>query len=146
MTAVTPFLWFDHGKVEEAVAFYTAVFKDARVIAQNPMTAEFELAGQRFMALAGGPKFTFNEAVSFFVSCKDQVEVDYYWDALVAGGGAEGQCGWLKDKFGLSWQIIPEALGKHLGDPDPGRRERAMQAMFRMRKIIVADLDHAGNG
>jgi len=146
MSTITPFLWFDTGKMEGALAFYTSVFKGARVISQNPMSAEFELLGQRFMALNAGPHHTFNEAVSFFISCKDQAEVDYYWDALIADGGAESMCGWLKDKFGVSWQVIPEALGKHLGDPDAGRRDRAVQAMLKMRKIVVADLERAAAG
>ena len=146
MGTITPFLWFDAGKMGEAVEFYRSVFKDSRIISRNPMGAEFELLGQRFMALNAGPNFKFNEAVSFFIACKDQAEVDYYWTALTAGGGSEGRCGWLKDKFGLSWQVIPEALGKHLNDPDKARSQRAMQAMLKMNKIIVADLEAAAAG
>ncbi|MGE0829528.1 MAG: VOC family protein [Hyphomonadaceae bacterium] len=142
---ITPFLWFDHGKMEEAVNFYVSTFKDARIKSMGPMTAEFELLGAPFMALQGGPNFKFNEAVSFFISCKDQAEVDYYWGKLTADGGAESMCGWLKDKYGISWQVIPEALGRALSDPDEGRRNRAMQAMLKMRKIIVADLEAAAN-
>jgi len=146
MSTITPFLWFDTGKMEEALDFYASVFKDARIISQNPMTAEFELLGQRFMALNAGPHHKFNEAVSFFISCKDQAEVDHYWAALTADGGAESMCGWCKDKFGLSWQVIPAALGQFLSDADAGRRERATRAMLKMRKIIVSDLERAAAG
>jgi predicted 3-demethylubiquinone-9 3-methyltransferase (glyoxalase superfamily) len=146
MSRITPFLWFDTGKLQEALQFYLSVFEDARILSQNPMSAEFELLGQRFMALAAGPQFRFNEAVSFFIRCKDQAEVDYYWNALCADGGAESQCGWLKDKYGLSWQVIPDALGKHLGDPDLARAQRAMQAMQKMTKIVVAELVRASAG
>lgn len=151
--SVTPFLWFDD-RLEEAVHFYASVFKDSKIlnIAKAPgaagepgtaFSAEFELQGQRFMALNGGPQFTFTEAISLFVSCEDQAEVDYYWDALTADGGEESQCGWLKDKFGLSWQIIPTALMRHLGDPDLATAQRAMAAMLQMRKIDIAALDRA---
>jgi predicted 3-demethylubiquinone-9 3-methyltransferase (glyoxalase superfamily) len=143
MSKITPFLWFDNGKMEQALAFYTSVFKGSRVLSQNAMSAEFELLGQRFMALNAGPNAKFNEAVSFFIACQDQAEVDYYWGALTAEGGSESMCGWCKDKFGVSWQVIPEALGKHLGDPNADRRERAVNAMLKMRKIIVADLEKA---
>lgn len=152
--AVTPFLWFDD-RLEEAVNFYASVFKDSKIlsIAKAPggapgepdkaFSAEFELQGQRFMALNGGPQFTFTEAISLFVSCEDQAEVDYYWNALTADGGEEGQCAWLKDKYGLSWQIVPTALMRYLGDPDAARAQRAMQAMLQMRKIDIAALDRA---
>jgi predicted 3-demethylubiquinone-9 3-methyltransferase (glyoxalase superfamily) len=109
------------------------------------MTAAFELDGQPFVALNGGPEFTFNEAISFQVSCKDQDEVDRYWDAL-AEGGEEGPCGWLKDKFGVSWQIVPEALPRLLGDPDPERAQRAMAAMLQMKKLDVSELEAAAGG
>lgn len=140
-TTITPFLWFD-GNLEEAVQFYSGVFK-THVISQNPMSAEFEIEGQRFMGLNGGPNFKFNEAVSFFISVETQDEVDYYWNALTANGGAEGQCGWLKDKFGVSWQVIPKTLGRLLGDPDRERAQRAVQAMLKMQKIVIADLEKA---
>jgi|SRR5690606_1262438 len=140
-TTITPFLWFD-GNLEEAVQFYSGVFK-THVISQNPMSAEFEIEGQRFMGLNGGPNFKFNEAVSFFISVETQDEVDYYWNALTANGGAEGQCGWLKDKFGVSWQVIPKTLGRLLGDPDRERAQRVVQAMLKMQKIIIADLEKA---
>ncbi len=140
-TTITPFLWFD-GNLEEAVQFYSGVFK-THVISQNPMSAEFEIEGQRFMGLNGGPNFKFNEAVSFFISAETQDEVDYYWNALTANGGAEGQCGWLKDKFGVSWQVIPKTLGRLLGDPDRERAQRVLQAMLKMQKIVIADLEKA---
>lgn len=138
---ITPFLWFD-GNLEEAVQFYSGVFK-TRVISKNPMSAEFEIEGQRFMGLNGGPNFKFNEAVSFFISVETQDEVDYYWNALTANGGAESQCGWLKDKFGVSWQVIPKTLGALLGNPDRDRAQRVAQAMLKMQKIVIADLEKA---
>ena len=141
---ITPFLWFD-GQVEEAVAFYTSVFKNARVSNLSRMSATFELEGQRFMALNGGPQFKFTEAVSFFIECQTQDEVDYYWERLSDGGG-EQMCGWVKDKFGLSWQVIPDVLGRLLSDPDREKSQRAMQAMLKMKKIIIADLEAAAAG
>ena len=156
MQKITPFLWFD-GNAEEAVNFYCSVFKDAkageavRVGKNGPgpegsvITAPFELFGQKFTALNGGPHFKFNEAVSFVVNCEDQDEVDYYWNKL-SEGGQPSRCGWLKDKFGLSWQIIPEALPKLLGDKDPARAGRAMQAMMKMDKIDIATLRKAAEG
>jgi len=142
---ITPFLWFDN-QLEDAVKFYTGVFKDAHVQSINPMTASFVLEGQEFMGLNAGPMFKFNEAISFFVKCETQDEVDYYWNALIADGGSEGQCAWLKDKFGVSWQIVPNALGRYLGDSDRAKANRVMQAMFKMKKIIIADLDAAAAG
>jgi predicted 3-demethylubiquinone-9 3-methyltransferase (glyoxalase superfamily) len=141
---ITPFLWFD-GQVEEAVAFYTSVFKNARVSNVSRMSATFELEGQRFMALNGGPQFKFTEAVSFFIECHTQDEVDYYWERLSDGGG-EQMCGWVKDKFGLSWQVIPDVLGRLLSDPNREKSQRAMQAMLKMKKIIIADLEAAAAG
>lgn len=151
MQKITPFLWFD-GQVEQAMNFYTEVFKDSKITqaVKGPdgkiMTATFILEGQEFMALNAGPMFKFNEAVSFFVKCKDQQEVDYYWEKLTADGGQESMCGWLKDKFGLSWQIIPNALGELMFTSDPEKSQRVMQAMMKMNKIIVADLEAAYNG
>jgi predicted 3-demethylubiquinone-9 3-methyltransferase (glyoxalase superfamily) len=145
MGKITPFLWFD-GRLEEAVRFYTSVFEESRIVSLNPMTARFTIAGQEFMGLNGGPMFSFNEAVSFFVACEIQEEVDHYWTALTADGGKEGQCGWLKDKFGLSWQIIPEALGRHLSDPDREKAGRVMLAMRGMSRIVIADLNAAAAG
>jgi predicted 3-demethylubiquinone-9 3-methyltransferase (glyoxalase superfamily) len=110
------------------------------------MTVSFELDGQKFLALNGGPNFTFNEAISFQVSCQDQDEVDHYWSKLTEGGGEEGPCGWLKDRFGLSWQIVPEALPKLLGDPDPEKAQRAMAAMLNMKKIQIDELERAAAG
>ena len=134
---VTTFLWYD-GKAEEAARFYVSLFKNSKVVSVNPMTVTFTLAGQDFIALNGGPHFKFNESVSLFVDCKDQAEVDYFWNKLTADGGQEGQCGWLKDKYGLSWQIIPTGL-PHLVTTNP----RAMEAMLEMKKIDIAALERA---
>lgn len=145
MTAVqkiSPFLWFN-GDMEDAVKLYTSILPDSKVTSLNQMTASFELCGVEFMALNGGPDFRFSEAISLFVKCSDQAEVDRYWDAFLAAGGTESQCGWLKDRFGLSWQIIPDALGRHLQGKDPAKVQRVVQAMLKMKKIIVADLDRA---
>ncbi len=153
---IVPNLWFDT-QAEEAAAFYTSVFESSRIVnvthyteagpraAGTVMTVEFELDGLRFVGINGGPEFTFDEAVSFQIDCADQAEVDYYWERLTEGG-QESQCGWLKDKYGLSWQIIPKALPKLLSDPDPARAERAMQAMLKMSKINVKELEEAANG
>lgn len=142
MPTITPFLWFDDN-AEEAVRFYTSIFPDSKVAHLNKVTGSFTLQGQEFMVLNAGPRYKFNEAVSFFVSCEDQKEVDYYWSRLTADGGSESQCGWLKDKFGLSWQVIPKALSRLLGDTDRERSNRAMQAMLKMKKIDVAELERA---
>ena len=139
---IAPYLWFD-GNMEEAVKLYASILPDSKINVINPMMAQFELCGVTFMALNGGPQFKFTEAVSLFVKCKDQEEVDRYWDAFIANGGIESQCGWLKDKFGLSWQIIPDALGREMGDPDREKASRDMQAMLKMKQIIVADLERA---
>jgi predicted 3-demethylubiquinone-9 3-methyltransferase (glyoxalase superfamily) len=153
MQKITPFLWFDD-QAEEAMHFYTSIFKNSKVgtVSRYPegapgpagkvMSATFQLEGQEFMALNGGPLFKFTEAISFFVNCETQEEVDALWTKLSAGG-KESQCGWLKDKFGLSWQIIPTALGKMLGDPDRERAKRVMQAMLKMKKIDIAGLKRA---
>ena len=144
MPKVTPFLWFD-GQAEDAAKFYTSVFKDAKIHSVSPMSATFELAGQKFMALNGGPQFKFNEAVSFFIDCETQAEIDYYWEKLSAGG-SEGRCGWLKDRFGLSWQVIPSVLGELIGDADPEKSQRALQAMFQMGKLDIQKLKEAHAG
>ncbi|CAN5187898.1 VOC family protein [soil metagenome] len=156
MSKIAPFLWFDNN-AEEAMNFYTGIFPNAKIgnvsrygegspmPAGTVMSCTFELGGQEFMAMNGGPMFTFTEAISFFVDCEDQAEVDKYWDALTEGG-EESQCGWLKDKFGLSWQIIPRALGQTLGGSDAAGSGRAMQAMMGMKKLIVADLEKAYRG
>ena len=142
MPKITPFLWFD-GNLNDAVAFYTTVFPNAHVEKLNPMSATFTIEGQEFMALNGGSQDKFNEAVSFYIRCDNQAEIDYFWHRLTAEGGIEKQCGWLKDKFGLSWQVVPEILGRYLGDTDRVRAQRVMQAMLRMKKIEIAELEAA---
>jgi predicted 3-demethylubiquinone-9 3-methyltransferase (glyoxalase superfamily) len=154
MTSINPCLWFDDN-LEEAMEFYTAIFPNSRIgnvsrygdagpgPAGSVMAADFELDGLTFRAINGGPQFTFSEAISFSVACADQAEVDRYWDALLADGGEESMCGWLKDRFGLSWQIVPDRLYELVSDPDPARAEAATRAMLGMRKIVVADLEAA---
>jgi predicted 3-demethylubiquinone-9 3-methyltransferase (glyoxalase superfamily) len=148
MKKITPFLWFDT-QAEEAMNFYVSVFKNSRVLGVTPgpsgiaQSVNFELEGQEFIALNAGPQFKFNESISFLVDCKTQGEVDELWDKLTADGGEESMCGWLKDKFGLSWQIIPTALGQLLGDPDPEKAGRVMQAMLKMQKIDIKTLQEA---
>jgi predicted 3-demethylubiquinone-9 3-methyltransferase (glyoxalase superfamily) len=153
MPKITPFLWFD-GKAEEAMNFYVSVFKDAKVLnvtrcgeagpgpAGTVMSATFELNGQRFIALNGGPMFSFTPAISFFIDCETQQEVDELWEKLSAGGETQ-RCGWLKDKYGLSWQIIPSALGRLLQDRDAGKSGNVMKAMLQMEKIEIAGLERA---
>ena len=153
---ITPFLWFDD-KAEEAMNYYVSIFKNSKVLSINRyseagpgpsgsvMTATFELDGQQFTALNGGPEFGFTEAISFFVNCETQQEVDELWDKLCAGGEAS-MCGWLKDKYGLSWQIIPKALGELLGDKDPEKAGRVMKAMLQMQKIDAKKLKEAYDG
>jgi predicted 3-demethylubiquinone-9 3-methyltransferase (glyoxalase superfamily) len=150
MHRITPFLWFDN-QAEEAMNFYVSVFKNSKVLDVNRagdavMSVTFELDGQQFMGLNAGPRFKFTEAVSFFVRCQTQAEVDYYWNALTADGGEESMCAWLKDKYGLWWQIVPDALGELLGDPDPARAQRAMNAMLQMRKLDIQELKDAADG
>lgn len=150
MQKITPFLWFDNN-LEEAIKFYTSIFKNAQIVdlrnlGNNIITATIELEGQRFYAIQAGPQFKFTPAISFFVSCTTQEEVDHYWYKLLEGGGVEEQCGWLKDRYGLSWQIIPDALGHLMGDPDKAKAGRVMQAMLGMRKIEIAGLEAAYNG
>jgi predicted 3-demethylubiquinone-9 3-methyltransferase (glyoxalase superfamily) len=154
---IVPNLWFDT-EAEEAADFYTSVFKNSRVVGKTHytegapreagmvMTVEWELDGQRFVGINGGPEFTFSEAVSLQITCEDQDEIDYFWERLTAEGGEEGPCGWLKDKFGLSWQVVPSGMEELFSDPDPQRAERAMQAMLGMRKLDVAELERAANG
>ncbi len=153
---IIPNLWFDT-EAEEAAGFYTSVFSNSRIVgvthytesAPRPagmvMTVEFELDGQRFVAINGGPQFTFDEAVSFGISCETQDEVDYYWERL-SEGGEEGPCGWLKDRYGLSWQVVPTGMEELFVDPDPKRAERAMQAMLGMGKLDIAALRRAADG
>lgn len=154
MQKITPFLWFD-GQAEEAIRLYTSVFRNSKInnIAYWPdgspfpkgqvMTGSFELEGQLFYAFDAGPQFKFSEATSFYVNCETQEEIDHFWNNLTKDGGQESMCGWLKDKFGLSWQIVPPILGKMMGDADRARASRVMQAMIKMRKIIIADLQDA---
>lgn len=154
---IKTFLWFDTN-AEEAANFYVSLFEDSRILniarcgdagpgpKGSAMTVNFQLAGQEFVALNGGPHFKFTEAISLLVDCGSQKEVDELWSKLTADGGAESQCGWLKDKFGLSWQIIPKALFKLMGDPDPVKSKRVMEAMLKMRKIDIAGLERAYDG
>jgi predicted 3-demethylubiquinone-9 3-methyltransferase (glyoxalase superfamily) len=157
MSAPTPCLWFDT-QAAEAAAFYTELFPNSRITNTSyygdagpgepgkVLTVEFELDGRTFTGLNGGPMFTFNEAVSFQVSCDGQDEVDRYWDAFTSEGGEESQCGWVKDRFGVSWQVIPTVLPELLSDPDPERSGRTMQAMLGMKKLDVAALRAAADG
>jgi predicted 3-demethylubiquinone-9 3-methyltransferase (glyoxalase superfamily) len=153
---ITPNLWFDT-EAQEAAAFYTSVFKNSRIVyvshypeagprpAGTVMTVEFELDGQRFVGINGGPEFKFDEAVSLQINCETQDEVDYYWERL-SEGGEEGPCGWLKDRYGLSWQVTPTGMEELFSDPDPERAKRAMQAMLGMRKLDLAALRSAADG
>jgi predicted 3-demethylubiquinone-9 3-methyltransferase (glyoxalase superfamily) len=155
MPRITPSLWFDT-EGEDAAEFYVSVFPNSKIThvshygeagprpAGTVLTVDFELDGQRYTAINGGPQFTFSEAISLQISCADQAEVDHYWDAL-SEGGSEGPCGWLKDRYGLSWQVVPKALGELIGDPDPARATRAMKAMLGMRKLDVAALRAAAD-
>jgi predicted 3-demethylubiquinone-9 3-methyltransferase (glyoxalase superfamily) len=157
MQKITPFLWFDD-KAEEAMNFYVSIFRNSKVLSVTRfgdagpgpkgavMTASFELDGQPFTALNGGPQFPFTPAVSFVVNCETQQEVDQYWEKLTAGGGSPESCGWLKDKYGLSWQIVPTALPQMLKDTDAQRSKRVMQALMQMKKIDVARLKQAYAG
>jgi predicted 3-demethylubiquinone-9 3-methyltransferase (glyoxalase superfamily) len=156
MQKITPFLWFDN-QAEEAIDFYISVFKNGRLLSvtrngeggpgpsEAVLTASFELEGQQFIALNGGPHFKFNEAVSFVVNCETQGDVDYYWDKL-STGGQESQCGWLKDKFGLSWQVVPTILPSLLQNKDPEKAKRTMEALMKMKKLDIATLKQASEG
>jgi len=159
MQKISPFLWFDD-QAEEAAVFYTSVFKNAKMgevayfpagadaVGSQPgtvMTVTFELEGQQFTALNGGPVFKFSEAVSFVIDCQDQAEVDHYWSSLTADGGEESQCGWLKDKYGVSWQVVPHRLHELLASPDKQKAQRVMQAMLKMQKIEISALEAAAN-
>ena len=150
MPTITPFLWFDT-QAEEAMNLYTSIFKRSKVTSVNRaqgkvMSVQFELEGQPFMALNAGPQFTFTEAISFFVRCESQQEIDELWEKLTADGGAPSRCGWLKDKFGLSWQIIPTTLGRMLSDTDAGKSKRVLNAMLQMDKLDVKRLQQAYDG
>ena len=157
MSRITPFLWFDT-QAEEAATFYTSIFENSRIVdvsrygdagpgpGGSVMIVRFELDGDEFLALNGGPEhFAFNESVSFVVSCRSQEEVDHYWERL-SEGGEEGPCGWLKDRYGLSWQVVPEQMGRIMGNPDPVKAKRAMEAMLAMKKLDVAVLERAAEG
>jgi predicted 3-demethylubiquinone-9 3-methyltransferase (glyoxalase superfamily) len=153
---IIPNLWFDD-QAEQAAEFYTSVFKDSQIVsvlhypessdrAGTVLTVEWELNGQRFVGINGGPQFKFDEAVSFSITCEDQEEVDYYWEKLTEGGGKESQCGWLTDKYGLSWQVTPKGMEELFMDPDPERASRATKAMLGMKKLDVAALQAAADG
>ena len=142
--SITPFLWFDNN-AEEAARFYVSIFPDASIDNVSPMSVTFTLQGQKFLGLNGGPTFTFTPAISLFVSVETQAEVDMLWDAFLAGGGEASRCGWLEDKFGLSWQIIPTALTDLLSDDDSDKAERVMSAMMKMVKIDIAALHRAAS-
>ena len=156
MRAITPFLWFD-GKAEEAANFYVSIFKNSRITGVNRygnagpgpkgavMIVTFELDGEKFIALNGGPQYTFTPAISFVVNCETQQEVDHHWEKLSAGG-EQVQCGWLRDKYGVSWQIVPAALGRLMSDPDPAKSARVMRAMLKMIKLDIASLERAHAG
>lgn len=156
MQRITPFLWFDDN-AEEAMNFYVSVFKNSKVLSVvrygeagpgpngSVMTAQFELNGQEFVALNGGPRFKFTEAVSFVVNCETQEEVDYFWENL-SDGGQKSMCGWLKDKYGLSWQVVPAALAELMGDKDPEKSKRVMEAMLQMDKMDINTLQRAHDG
>lgn len=150
MQKITPFLWFN-GRVQEAADFYLSIFKNAKLISTMPgpddncMSATIELEGQQYILFNGGPMYQLNEAVSLFVSCDTQEEIDEKWEKLTADGGRESRCGWLKDKFGLSWQLVPPVLGQFLGDKDREKANRVLQAMLKMNKLIIADLEQAAN-
>jgi predicted 3-demethylubiquinone-9 3-methyltransferase (glyoxalase superfamily) len=153
---IIPNLWFDT-EAEEAAEFYTSLFKDSRIVnkthytdagprpAGMVMTVEWELDGQRFVGINGGPQFSFSEAVSFQITCEDQDEVDYYWEEL-GEGGKEGPCGWIADRYGLSWQVVPDGMDELFADPDPERARRAMEAMLKMGKLDIAALQAAADG
>jgi predicted 3-demethylubiquinone-9 3-methyltransferase (glyoxalase superfamily) len=151
MAKIAPFLWFND-QAEEAMHYYCSIFKNSEVLSTMPgpggkaMGATFRLEDQEIMALNGGPQFQLNEAFSFFVNCDDQAEVDYYWDRLTADGGEESRCGWLKDKYGLSWQIVPKQMMELFGDSDREKAGRAVQAMLTMNKLDVAELQRAFDG
>jgi predicted 3-demethylubiquinone-9 3-methyltransferase (glyoxalase superfamily) len=156
MQKISPFLWFDT-QAEEAAEHYVSIFPDSKIISVTHfgdevpgpkgrvMTITFQLAGQRFMALNGGPMFPFTEAISLFVDCEDQEELDHYWEKLLEGG-EESQCGWLKDRFGVSWQIVPSVLGEMLSDPDPEKAHRVTEAMLKMIKLDINELKQAYDG
>jgi predicted 3-demethylubiquinone-9 3-methyltransferase (glyoxalase superfamily) len=157
MQKITPFLWFDN-EAEEAANYYVSIFRNSKILSVaryndagpgskgSVMLVKFQIEGQEFQALNGGPLYHFTEAISLYVNCATQQEVDEIWDKIIAGGGKAIQCGWIKDKYGLCWQIIPTALAQCIGDKDPARAARAMQAMLKMQKIDIRALEDAANG
>jgi predicted 3-demethylubiquinone-9 3-methyltransferase (glyoxalase superfamily) len=158
MQKITTFLWYDK-EAEEAAKFYCSIFKKSKILKTaryggdagpwakgGVMTVQFELDGQEFIALNGGPQFKFTEAISLSIACKDQKEIDYYWEKLLAGGGEESMCGWLKDKYGLSWQVTPDVLGEMFAGKDAKKAKRAMDAMMQMRKLDIRKLKEAYDG
>jgi predicted 3-demethylubiquinone-9 3-methyltransferase (glyoxalase superfamily) len=157
MPRIAPCLWFN-GKAEEAAKFYVSIFPDAKITsisrygpgapfpAGTALMVEFDLGGQRFQALNGGPNYTHSPAISLSISARDAAEVDHYWSSLTQNGGAEGRCGWLKDRYGVSWQVVPEGLGSVMSDPDPARARRAMQAMMQMKKLDLTAMRAAAQG
>jgi predicted 3-demethylubiquinone-9 3-methyltransferase (glyoxalase superfamily) len=157
MQKITPFLWFDNN-AEAAAQFYVSVFKNSKILnisrygdagpgpKGSVMVVNFQLEGQQFTALNGGPLFKFSEAFSFVVNCETQKEIDEYWNKLTSGGGKESECGWLKDRFGFSWQIVPTALGRLMSDKDPQKANRVMQALLQMKKLDIATLEEAAAG
>lgn len=157
MTSIAPCLWFN-GEAEDAASFYVGLFPDAEITsisrygegapfpAGTALMVEFKLCGQRYQALNGGPDYTHSEALSLSISARSEAEVDHYWHSLTADGGTEGKCGWLKDRFGVSWQVVPEGLGEVLSDPDPARARRAMQAMLQMQKLDLTAMRAAARG
>lgn len=157
MQKITPFLWFDN-QAEEAARFYCSIFKDSKLLnvarygdagpgpKGSVMIAEFQIEGQKFVALNAGPRFKFTEAISFVINCETQGEVDYFWEKLTADGGAESMCGWLKDKYGLSWQVVPTILAELMADKDATKAQRVMQAMLQMKKIDIPTLKRAYDG
>jgi predicted 3-demethylubiquinone-9 3-methyltransferase (glyoxalase superfamily) len=157
MQKITPFLWFD-SQAEEAAKFYVSIFKDSKIVGTthygeagpgpkgSVLTVKFQIAGQEFIALNGGPMFKFNESVSFVVNCETQEEIDYFWEKLTAGGGEESRCGWLSDKFGLSWQVVPALLQEMMLDKDEAKSNRVMEAILKMDKLDLATLERAYEG
>jgi predicted 3-demethylubiquinone-9 3-methyltransferase (glyoxalase superfamily) len=141
---ITPFLWFDN-QAKDAATYYCSLFKDAKIISSSELIVEFELEGMRFTGLNGGPRHTFTEAISFLILCEDQEEVDFFWDHFVNDGGREDRCGWCKDKFGLSWQVIPRRFMEMMKSGEPEKIKKVFEVMMQMRKMIVADFEKAFN-
>lgn len=140
---IYPCLWFNQ-QAREAADLYVAIFEESKIVTDNGLVVIFEIRGTKIMALNGGPEFQFNESISMVVNCENQEEVDKYWYALISNGGIESQCGWLKDKFGVSWQIVPKELGEWIGNPDPEVRNYAISSLMKMKRIIIEDLKYSG--